>query len=332
MIHEVVEQLRAARRLLVTAHLSPDGDALGSMLALGRILTGLGKEVLLYNPDPVPRRYRFLPGSDRIARALPAGSRFDATVVVDCGDVKLLGPSWPGRDVTGTVIVLDHHRTHVAFGDLVYRSDACAVGEMVFRIAERLGAVLDREAAECIYASMITDTGGFRYSSTTPEALRIAASLIEKGVEPWKVSWHLFENWPMARLKLLLEVLGTLEVHASGRVAVLQVPRRVIESHRGSSDMIEGFINYARMLEGVDVSALLSEAEDGTVRASLRSVGRVDVDRVAADLGGGGHLAAAGCTFPPGTTLAEATGRIVRALVAAVDGTPELEAGHWSRR
>ncbi|MBI2892770.1 MAG: DHH family phosphoesterase [Deltaproteobacteria bacterium] len=325
-------ELRAGNRFLVTAHLSPDGDALGSMLALGRILESLGKEVLLYNPDPVPRRYRFLPGSDRIARVLPAGERFDATIVVDCGDAKLLGPSWPGREVTGTVIVLDHHRTHVAFGDVVYRSDACAVGEMVFRIAERLGAALDREAAECIYASMTTDTGGFRYSSTTPDALRIAANLIERGVEPWKVSWHLFENWPMARLKLLLEVLGTLEVHASGRVAVLQVPRRIIDAHGASSDMIEGFINYARMLEGVDVSALVSEAEDGTVRASLRSVGRVAVDRVAAEYGGGGHLAAAGCTFPRGTTLAEATRRVVEALVAALDGSPELPSGHWSRR
>ena len=171
----LVAELRSHHRFLLSTHRAPDGDGIGSMLALAGVLRTLGKEVVLYNPDPVPVRYRFLPGIDSIQQGLSAEQRFDATVVVDVGDKKLLGPQWPGREVTGPVIVLDHHRGHVPFGDLEVRTDACAVGEMVYELAMSLDVPIDRDMAVCIYAAMTTDTGGFRYASTSPRAMRIAA-------------------------------------------------------------------------------------------------------------------------------------------------------------
>jgi len=330
-MERVVAILREKQRFMVTGHLQPDGDAIGSMLALGEVLRSLGKHVVLYNPDPLPERYLFLPGTEAVVRELPKGARFDATIVVDCGDEKLLGPTWPGRDVTGTVVVLDHHRSHKEFGDVVLRTDACAVGEMVFRLAEDLGVPLTSAAAQAIYASMCTDTGGFRYASTTPDALRIAATLLERGAQPWKVSWYLFESWPLVRLQLLTDVLATLEVRDGGRVAMLQVSRALLARRGATSDMIEGFINYARMIDGVEVSGLVWEGDNGTIRTSLRSRGRVPVDAVAARFGGGGHLAAAGCTFE-GIGLAAAKERIAEALIQAVAAAPAADEDFWSRR
>ena len=329
MMDLVLETVRGAKRIMITGHLQPDGDAIGSMLALGYVLRALGKDVVLYNPDEIPQRYRFLPGSEGVVRTLGPGARFDASIVVDCGDEKLLGPTWPGREVTGTVIVLDHHRSHRDFGDVVYRSDACAVGEIVFRIAEHLGVPIGREAAECIYASMCTDTGGFRYASTSPDALRIAAALVEAGAQPWKAAWHLFESWPIARLRLLTDVLSTLELRAGGRVALLRVPRELVTRQGATLDMIEGFINYARMVEGVEVSALVSEAPNGLVKASFRSRGKVPVDAIAARFGGGGHLGAAGCAFE-GTTLDAVLHRVAAALEEAVAAAPDQD-DFWSR-
>jgi bifunctional oligoribonuclease and PAP phosphatase NrnA len=332
MMEQVAAILRERNHFLVTGHLQPDGDALGSMLALGEILRAMGKKVVLYNPDPLPERYLFLTGTDQVVRVLPAGVRFDATLVVDCGDEKLLGPTWPGREVTGTVVVIDHHRSHKPFGDVVLRTDACAVGEMVFRLAEHLGVPISRAAAEAIYASMTTDTGGFRYASTTGDALRIAADMVDRGAQPWKVSWHVFEAWPLVRLQLLSDVLGTLDVRDQGRVALLKVSRELLQRHGAPSDMIEGFINYARMVEGVEVSALLYEADNGTVRTSLRSRGLVPVDGVAAQFGGGGHLAAAGCAFDD-TPLDQAFEMVATALSAAVAATPPTanDEDFWSR-
>lgn len=333
MMDEVISALRDRKRLLVTGHLQPDGDSVGSMLALAHILGSVDKQVLPYNPDPIPARYQFLPGAECVVRTLPAGVRFDATIVVDCGDEKLLGKTWPGRDVTGTVIVLDHHRSHQEFGDVVLRTDACAVGEIVFHIGEALGVPLSPETAQCLYASMCTDTGGFRYASTTPEALRIAAALVERGAQPWKTAWHLFEDWPLARMQLLTDVLASLETRAHGQVALMRVTRAMLARHHATADMIEGFINYARMLHGVEVSALVSEGDNGNVRVSMRSRGRVPVDAVASSFGGGGHYAAAGCSFESAGLDAVAE-RIVAALGDAVAAAPPLSGDDdfWSRR
>lgn len=290
-----VEALRAAGSVLLTMHRGPDGDALGSALALACALREMGREVTVYNPDELPYNFKFLRGADRVARSVAKDARFDVTVVTDAGAFDRLGPEVPERPRCGTVLNLDHHITTEPFGDINYVDpEAASVGILAYKIIEGLGHPLSRDAAECIYASILADTGCFRYSSTDPECLRIAARLIESGVEPWEMTVRVYEQQPLARMRLLADVLSTLEVH--GRLATITITNGMVA--KAGSDLTDGFINYARSVDGVEVAAAFREPEDGGPwRVSFRSRGRVDVAAIAQKFGGGGHHNAAGCSI-----------------------------------
>ena len=299
-----VELVRTGRRFLMTCHMRPDGDALGSMLGLAAILRALGKEVVMFNVDPVPEYLRFLPRSAEVLRAAPVGEKFDATFVTDTAARSLLPPSLPAAEVTGPWVMVDHHAAHDDFGDVIVREvDAVATGEVVLRLMLDLGiSRVPVDAAIPLYTAIVTDTGGFRYQGTTPTTLRLAADLVEAGADPWTVAYNVFEGWAPARMKLLGVVLETLETSHEGRVASLTVTREMMARTHADDDMVEGLVNYARMLQGVEVAALVWEwrlAADGTpvTKVSLRSRGNVDVSRVAVALGGGGHRSAAGATL-----------------------------------
>jgi phosphoesterase RecJ-like protein len=279
----------------------PDGDALGSMLALGHGLRALGKEVVFYDQDRAPSRLRFLPGAGEIRTSAPRPpERFDAAVVHDCGDKNLLGPSFPPPEVTGPLAVLDHHATVRDFGDVVYRDpSAAAVGILVARVLDRLGVPLEGAVAECLFCSLVSDTGWFRYASSDVEAFELGARLRRGGVDPWRFARLSEEEEPVGKLRLLALVLGTLELHgeAPRRFAFLHVDDTMLSRAGAGPELTEGFVNYARGIEGVEVGALLSVTRHG-IRVSLRSKGGLDVGQVAARFGGGGHRPAAGCTLP----------------------------------
>ena len=313
-----IEALRGARRVLLTMHRGPDGDGLGSTLGLAAALRELGHEATVYTPDELPYNFRFLPGADRVARSLPADAAFDLTVAADAGTFDRLPPLPLGR---GKILNLDHHITTEPFGDVNYVDpQAAAVGVLVYKIIRGLGHQISRDAATCIYASILADTGSFRYSSTDPECLRIAAELIEAGVEPWEMTVQVYEQQPVARMKLLADVLGTLEVSPGGKLATLTITNEMVARTGTHLDLTDGFINFARSIDGVEVAACLREPKPGSDseqdgkgrawRVSFRSRGNVDVAAIAQRFGGGGHKNAAGCSLPGG--LAE-----VRALIAA---------------
>jgi phosphoesterase RecJ-like protein len=308
---EVVTLVRAGRRFLVAGHANPDGDALGSMLATAHGLRALGKEVVLYDRDGAPKRLAFLPGAGEIVHAVPVDDRpFDATLVHDTGDAKLLGEGFPPPSVTGPLVVVDHHASVRPFGDVSLRdASAAAVGVIVARLLEALGVPLSKPIAECLWCSLVSDTGWFRYSSTNAEALRLATACVEAGAVPWEFARKSEEATPATRLKLLARVLDTLEV--VGTTALLTLTRAMCAATGASADQAEGFVGYARGLAGVEVGVMLYEA-DGGVRVSLRSKGSVDVAALAERFGGGGHRAAAGC-FIAGT-VADARARILEAV------------------
>jgi phosphoesterase RecJ-like protein len=296
-----VEALRKARRVLLTMHRGPDGDALGSALGLAAALRELGKEATVFTPDELPYNFRFLPGADRVVKALPEGAAFDVTVTTDAGSLDRI-PALPAQ--RGTLINLDHHITTEPFGDVNYVDPhAAAVGVLVYKIIGALGQEVSRDAALCIYASILADTGCFRYSSTDPECLRIAAHLLEAGVEPWEMTVRVYEQQPVARMKLLAEVLTTLELSSRGKLATLTITNAMLAKTGTHLDLTDGFINYARSIDGVEVAAALREpppAADGEERRwriSFRSRGNVDVSAIAQRFGGGGHRNAAGCTM-----------------------------------
>jgi phosphoesterase RecJ-like protein len=293
-----LELLGAARRVMVTCHLAPDGDAVGSMSALAALLGAAGRTVTLYNPDPAPRALRFLPHIARLGPR-PAGPH-DLTIVVDCGDRKLLGPRFPGPEVTGPLLVLDHHATSRPFGDVYFCDPAAAsIGVLCARLADRLGWPIDTDAAQGIYVSLVSDTGWFRYANTNAEAFALAARLVEAGaVDPWAVAQRLGEEIPLARYRLLAAALAAIELEHGGRVALLTVTEAMVRAAGAKWEHTEGLVGYARAIEGVEVGCLLAPGREGGTRVSLRAKGKIDAGAVCAQFGGGGHPGAAGCTLP----------------------------------
>ncbi len=330
MIVQAAAAFEQGQRFLVTSHLNPDGDAIGSMLATVHLLRANGKEALAYHSDPVPGPYAFLAGADEVASDPgEVEGDWDTLVVLDVGERERIAEVLPPGAEEAKVVVVDHHMHHGAYGDVVWRRRASAVGEMIVELARHLGWTIPVESAEAAYTAILSDTGSFRYSSTTSSCLEAAAFLVSLGVQPWKVASNVYESWPARRMQLLGDVLRTLEIECQGRLASLVVTRETLADRGASIDMTEGFVNQGRMIEGVEVSVLYREKGPGQYRLSFRSRGSVDVGSIASQLGGGGHHNAAGAN-------AQGDVESLKTLVADLVGEAlirlDSEAGDcWSR-
>jgi phosphoesterase RecJ-like protein len=327
-LERACEVLRSAERVLLTSHRRPDGDGTGSMAGLASLLRAAGKTAVIYSVDPIARRYRWLPMVSTTVHTIPFDERFDCTIVVDCADITLLGDTLPPPEVCGRLITLDHHASGHPFGDIaVWDPLAAAVGVLVHRIARHEGWPITAEAAVPLYVSLISDTGGFRHANTNAEALFVGAELIRAGVVPSTIAASLEERPSPGKLRLLGSVLSTLELHCAGRAGVLSVTTDMVEGARASWEDIEGMVNWARNVDGVQVGVLLTTAKGGGVRVSMRSRSdKVDVGKVCMGLGGGGHPGAGGCHLPG--DLVTTKERVVRALEHAFNrhSRPVLEA------
>ena len=316
---EIVRALKAAKNVLVSTHIHPDGDALGSQIAMGNILRSQGKNVFLYGEEQVSHLYRFLPGSAGIESLLPALNGFDCAIALDCGDCHRLGAAMDSLLTVHPFVVVDHHVGHQEFGDLRWIApDRASTGEMVYDLAEALGAELSYESAYCLYAAIVSDTGSFKYSSTSAETFRIAGELLRKGVKPAEVSGKLFDNFTVKRLNLMRLVLDSLQLYADDQLAIIAAPREVFLRTGTTQADAETFINYPRSLNTVKVAVFLKETEKGLVSVSLRSKGKDhDVAQVAAAFGGGGHRNAAGCKLRD-TSIGEVREKLLAELLPLV--------------
>ena len=321
--------IRRGHRFVLTSHVHPDGDAIGSEIGLARILHKLGKGATIWNRDPAPRAYHALHGSDRIhvGPSVPAGypDLYDAVIVLEC----------PSPDRTGLDeelgelqrINIDHHLGNQHYGKINWvDSGAPAVGVMVYRIAKALNLDLDPMTANALYLALHTDTGGFRFSNTTPEAFDAAAALVRSGAEPHTVAQWLYESQPTSALMLLKEMLQSFELHAEGRVATVWLTQEMVERSGAQLGDSEGLIDHPRSVAGVESVALFRELKDGGYKVSLRSRGTVNVQAIAQTWGGGGHHNAAGFSVPfdgdsphpAGATAQEVHQNTVNALRDAV--------------
>ena len=313
--------LRQKRSFLITSHINPDGDAVGSSLGLSRLLHKLGKSNLVWHRDVTPKLYRALPSCDRIytGEAPPKGfpEAFDAAIVLECPSLDRTGldERLPALDL----INIDHHLGNQQYGMLNWvEPSAPAVGEMVFRVGRALNLELDGDTANALYLTLVTDTGGFRFSNTSPEAFDTAAALVRSGASPETVSRWLYESNPEAVLRLLGELLQTLELHADGAVATVWLSQEMIQRVGAGPGDTEGLIDYPRSIEGVSAVAFLRELPSGEFKISLRSRGDVDVERIARSNGGGGHRNAAGFTSSPNPRREALVSEIAAALAVAV--------------
>ncbi|MCX7991366.1 MAG: bifunctional oligoribonuclease/PAP phosphatase NrnA [Proteobacteria bacterium] len=294
-ITEIKKTIDSCNSFIVASHIDPEGDAIGSSLAIYFALRDLGKKVCVYNESPLPKILNFLPGSDKIVSEIYSPDEYDCIFIVDCGDIDRIG-KLSRRLEKLKIINIDHHSTNTTFGHInIVNRQASATGEVIFNFFNQLGFTITKEIAVNLYTAILVDTGSFRYSSTSSESFEICSKLMKYGVEPWEVSKNIYESYPFERMKLLALVLDTLEVFINGKVAFMYVTKEMFKKAGASEDLTEGFVNFGRAVEGVEISVLCKEVEENVYKLSLRSKGLIDVAQLAIKLGGGGHRNAAGC-------------------------------------
>jgi phosphoesterase RecJ-like protein len=299
-------------------HVHPDADVLGTLLALGLALGERGWQVTAGGPHPAPRALAFLPGVERYTRLERIADRFDVVVLTDCPNpVRTEGLLEQCRGTGAVVLNIDHHPDNRRYGDVNWvEPAAAATGEMIYALLIALGAPVSPAIATNLFTAIHTDTGSFRYSNVTPTTFHVAGELTRLGADPAFVASSLYERRPTQALRWLGDALSRVRVSDDGRLAWLVLPEGAVpESFVEAEDLV----NYPRSIESVRVACFLRE-RGGQVKVSLRGKGDVDVSRIAARFGGGGHPNAAGCTMPGG--LDRATEEVLAAVRAAVDATP----------
>ena len=311
---EVVEELRRRKSFVMVSHVKPDGDTLGAGLALGLALKELGKRVAYFQQDDVPRNLRFLPDADLVSRELPADLAPDTLFVFcDMSDSKRAGELLPpvARE---NVLDIDHHLGNALFGKLNFvLENECSTGSVVMHLLRALGVAIDKRIATCILATVMTDTGGFMHSNTSPEALELSAELMRFGADKEAITEEIFLRRRVAATKLLGRVIDAMRFAHDGRYSFSYVDDAMLAQTGADGEDTEDIVNTLLGQDGVDVAALF-KAIDGEIRVSLRSSGRINVQAAAQRLGGGGHFRASGLTYHG--SLQEAFAGVEAALVA----------------
>ena len=283
----------------LSTHINPDGDAIGSELALYLFLTEIGKSVKVFNTDTVPKNYKFLPCWDIIEGVKAVDTyRPEVLVVLDASTLARIGKALSKTLLPIHKLVnIDHHATAEAFGDInLIMPSASSTSEIVYKLIKHSQTPIGKACALCLYTGLMFDTGCFRYSNTTVETHRIAAELIEIGeFAPDEVYRNVYEQLPVAKIRLLSEVLGTLQVTDNGKIASVYATQEMLRKTGTTLDAVEGIVNQIQVIAGVEVALCVSEMTDRSTKVSLRSQGQVDVSQLAAEFEGGGHARAAGC-------------------------------------
>lgn len=320
-LEEIGDAIKMAERVLLCGHVMPDGDCLGSVLALGLTLEKLGKKVTMAGPDPVPEKYRFLPGSDRFVVGDPPKSQYDTFIILDCSVPERLGKGYQELLSKNMVLInIDHHAGSIPFGDYQYTdTKAAAVGEIIFDLLNVMKVNLTIEAAINLYTAIITDTGSFQYDNTTPGTHRRAAMILEMGIPAAQINIHLYEEKPVVTLNILGAALNTLSISPCGKVCWMTITRETLRKVGALDEHTDGLVNYARSVKGVQVGILFREIMEDLYKVSFRSKSVVDVNQLATPFGGGGHLRAAGCVLQG--DLKKIQEEIITAAILAVGGT-----------
>ena len=291
--------IAGARQVALACHVNPDGDALGSMLGLFHVLRASGHDVVCSFPAPfvVAPHYRELPGLDLITDPDIFPVEPDVMVTFDCGSLGRLSGLEPAAKAARELVVIDHHISNDRYGTInVVEPDAAASGWVVLRLVDEMELPLNREAAVCLYAALVCDTGRFQYDTTTPEVFDMARRLTEFEVPVSRLSRTLFEEHRFAYLQLLGDALGNAELVQEQRFVWTAITQEMLDRHGVEMEEVEGLIDILRRAAEAEVTCVLKQEVDGNVRVSLRSLGEVDVRRIAEAHGGGGHRFAAGFT------------------------------------
>lgn len=319
---EIGRVLREQQRFAILSHVRPDGDALGSQLALALSLRELGKTVRVWNEDGMLEKYSFVPGANLLSKPPSAPEDVDVALALDTAIQNRLGNTLPAIRAAKIWINIDHHPSNPGYGDIVYIDPTSpATGQIIFELIKSQNLPLTRQIAENLYVAISTDTGSFQYPNTTAHTFEIAAELVRAGVDVGRVSQQLYENFPRRRSELLRELLATMRFEAGGRVASFSLSSSLARQLGVLPEDTEGLIDHLRAIRGVIVAVFFEELPDGKVRVSMRSKSEdVDVRTICQKFGGGGHILAAGARVRG--TLPEVRAKILEAICHVIGCDP----------
>lgn len=292
---KVINIIKKYQNFLITSHINPEGDSIGSQLSLLNLLNRLDKTVYIINEDPVPDSYKFLPVTDKVSTLIDKKYNFEVTIILDCPNLQRIGKVINLIDKDKIIVNIDHHISNENFGKVNWVDvGASSVGEMVYKIYEKIGCKIEKENALYLYVAILTDTGSFRYSNTASSTHRIVSRLLEYGLEPDKISEDVYDKKSLPATKLLGFALSNISISEDGGVAWIKLTNEMFKATGARPEETENFINFARAISGVKVAFLLMEKE-GEIKVNFRSKGEINVNKIASAFGGGGHTKASGC-------------------------------------
>ncbi len=295
-LRSLIEIIDRHESFFLVSHIDPDGDAIGSLIAMLTLLERKGKKAVAFDRDGVPEIYRFLKRSDRITSTVPSSETFDVAIFLECPSPGRAGeeceklieriPEW---------VNIDHHEDNTRYGRLnILKPGFSAAGEIIYRLFEDMGEPIDDVVAEALYTAIMTDTGSYKYSNTTPECHEISARLIEQGIEPYVVYQQVYENLSPAAALIAAKAYGTLEIE--GSISLITITRKMLEEAGATAEDTHDIVSFGRAIENIEVALLFRETETD-IKVSLRSRNRLNVSKIAASFEGGGHKRAAGCNI-----------------------------------
>jgi phosphoesterase RecJ-like protein len=317
-LQQIVSAIRSRERFVLSSHARPDGDSIGSQLAMAFALRELGKQVVVVNADPAPPPLQQFPGVADIVIAPRVEGAFEAAIIMECGDLARTGVE--GLDQY-FVINIDHHPDNRAYGAINwFDSTAAACGEMVYALVGALGVKVTVNIATHVYLAILTDTGSFHYSGISPRTFDICREVVEAGVDPVRVAREVYDSNNMGRLKLFGAVLSGMQIDRTGRIAIVYLDHEMARAAGGTYEDTEGLINLPLTVKEIQAVIFFKQIEGEQYRVSMRSKGDVDVGFVAKEYGGGGHRNAAGCTATGGIDSLQK--QFVENVTAVIDGRP----------
>ena len=315
-MNSIIQQFNNSNKIIVVTHTHPDGDAIGSLIAMGMSLEALNKKITLYCESLIPAVYRFLPEVHRVVNKI-GNLNYDMAVILDCGDLSRVGQTVSYLEQIPVIVNIDHHVTNTRFGHLqLIDKSACATAELVYRLIKQMGLPFSKSVATSIYTGILADTGSFRFSNTNKAAFAICQEMVEIGVDPHNIAQHVYGTYSLSRIKLLNLALDSIELSENGKLSIMTLTQKMFDETNTKPEDVDGLINYAQRIEDVEVAALIQEHHNGNENSrttnrfhvSLRSDGTFDVAAIAAMFGGGGHSSAAG--FSIEETLSSVKSRI----------------------
>lgn len=305
MWQDIISVIKQYKTFIITSHINPDCDALGSEIALARHLSSLNKKVKILNHDIIPPAYRFLDSKRRVKRYVSAKhdaeiAKVDVIIVVDAsGGWKRVGrPGEKFEQAKAVKLCIDHHPDPVNFVDIaVVDTDAAAAAQLIYDLIIKMGGEITKRMAQALYAGILTDTGCFRFPKTTPHTHHVVADLLARGVEPLYVYKQIYEQYPVGRLYVKGEILSNLKLAAEGQIAYYTLTQDILKPHKINPTDLDGFASLGQEIKGVRVVIYGAELSKTKIKISLRSDGTVPINHIAAEYGGGGHAAAAGASL-----------------------------------